>query len=309
MPAVLASVDSYKAVASEQHLCYTLTQRIKQGPFANSEVTYGGYIGPNAAVVTQKQNDNKYNIVDGSVFFPWDSKRPTDYYSIYGGYYSPLNWPFYRLYSGGGPNRYFRPDPVSDAGGYLGVPGSTYKVTTGNYKGADCIVVRLDSPKRDRPQDNIFYLDPSSYMVIARETIGKPQTKTKRVEPIRRVVEITYGPPAPDTGLPFPTKVKGEYITPDGKRYPAEDITFTEYRRYTPTSDEVDPEKVFRIKMPAIPPRPPLLPEGQYLDSAPPGEMLAERREGVPAWWWYAGAGVLAAVAAGLVVRSRRRRG
>ena len=126
---------------------------------------------------------------------------------------------------------------------------------------------------------------------------------------LRKVTEISYGPPAPDTGLPFPTAVKTTYHLPDGKTFPGESVTFTEYRRYTPTPDEVDVEKVLKVKMPAIPPRPPLPPEGQYLDPDRPGELLpAVRRSGRTAWPWYAGGGVLAVAAIATALRVRRSR-
>lgn len=188
--------------------------------------------------------------------------------------------------------------------------GSTFSVRNETRKGVDCIVVRQESPKREQPLDDVYYLDPRTYLVLARERIGMPQARTRQVEPIRKVVEISYGQPAADTGLPFPTAVKTTYHLPDGKTLPGESVTFTEYRRYTPTPDEVDVEKVLKVKMPAIPPRPPLPPEGQYLDPERPGELLpAVRRSGRTAWPWYAGAGVLAvaAIAAALRVRRNRR--
>ena len=55
--------------------------------------------------------------------------------------------------------------------------------------------------------------------------------------------------------------------------------------------------------------RSPAPPEGQYLDPDKPGEFLpAVRRSGRPAWWWYAGAGVLATVAIALFIRQRRHK-
>src|SRR5205823_5617049 len=41
-----------------------------------------------------------------------------------------------------------------------------------------------------------------------------------------------------------------------GRREPMTDIEFTEFRRYTPTADELDFEKQFGIPLPALPPKP-----------------------------------------------------
>ena len=189
------------------------------------------------------------------------------------------------------------------------MPGSKFTVRNEPRNGVDCIVVRQDSPKRDRPLDAVYYLDPKTYLLLSRERIGTPQMRTRELEPIRQVVEISYGAPASDTGLPFPTAVKTTYHMPDGKTQLGQQVTFTEYRRYTPTADEVDVEKVLKVKMPAIPPRPPLPPEGQYLDPDRPGELLpAVRRTGRAAWPWYAGAGVLAVAAIAAAIRVRRNR-
>ena len=72
---------------------------------------------------------------------------------------------------------------------------------------------------------------------------------------IDQLTEITYGPPM-ENGLPFPKAIKGWFVWPDGKREPMTDIEFTEYKRYTPTTDELDFEKNFGIQLPALPPKP-----------------------------------------------------
>ena len=308
MPPGALTVDRFTVVANDAKFIYQTVSE-GRGKHVGKNSKNGGMLNRDAHFDVGYKDDGSASVVS-ELTLPWDTKHHELYYITYTGIYTPLNWPFYRLYIGRGPNRYYRPDPITDAGSIAVVPRSTFSVRNAARNGTDCIVVRQESPNRERPQDYIYYLDPRTYFVIAHEQIGMPQMNTRQVEPIRKVVEISYGPPAADTGLPFPTAVKTTYHMPDGKQHPGESVTFTEYRRYTPTADEVDVEKVLKVKMPAIPPRPPLPPEGQYLDPDRPGELLpAARRTGWSAWPWYAGGGVLAiaAIAAALRVRRSRR--
>ncbi len=300
--------DKFSAVADGSKLVYMI---VETGVGQQPGKTYkrGGFVSDDTSFDTDNSNDSLGKIVY-KVFFPWDAASHDSYFSSYQGLYLPLNFPLYRLYVGHGPNCYYRPNPIKDGSSTILMHGSTFTVRNEPRKGVDCIVVRQESPNRDRPLDDVYYLDPKTYLVLARERTGMPQARTRQIEPIRRVVEISYGAPAADTGLPFPTAIKTTYHMPDGKTLPGESVTFTEYRRYTPTPDEVDVEKVLKVKMPTIPPRPPLPPEGQYLDPDRPGELLpAVRRSGRTAWPWYAGGGVLAvaSVTLGLLFRRRRR--
>ncbi len=167
-------------------------------------------------------------------------------------------------------NRYFRPDFLASKD-----PSSVgsifrFSVKDGSHNGTKCLVVRADAIKPERAADTIHYLDPSNFLVLAVERTRTFRSSTRRFEPLRELIKVSYGPPEPDTGLPFPIKVKGQFVTTDGTRYPAVDVTFTEYRRHTPKPDELDVEKVLGVKKPSIPPRPPLPPEGTYLDPGQP---------------------------------------
>ncbi len=307
VPPVALTEERFSVIADSTKLIYQIAGT-GRGKYAGKSTKSGGLLVTDATFSIGYKSDDTVSIVR-DMYLPWDTKYSGIYYSTYTGLDAPLGWPLFRIYIGRGPNRYYRPDPVKDGGSFVAVPKSTFSVRNETRNGADCIVVRHESPKRDRPQDYIYYLDPRTYFVIAHEQIGMPQMRTRQVEPIRRVVEVSYGPPSADTGLPFPMAVKTTYHMPDGKTLPGQQVTFTEYRRYTPTADEVDVEKVLKVKMPAIPPRPPLPPEGQYLDPDRPGELLpAVRRTGRAAWPWYAGAGVLAVAAIAAAIRVRRNR-
>ncbi len=136
-------------------------------------------------------------------------------------------------------------------------------MTRGRHRNTDCVIVRTEAQSGGGTQAETVYMRLPDYLVIGRETQGVFSMNTRKIEPIRKVVEVNYGPPT-ENGLPFPTSVKGWLIDQAGKRTPAEDVTFTEYRRYTPTPDELDMEKQFGVKpVPPPTPRPPLPPEGQ----------------------------------------------
>jgi hypothetical protein len=77
---------------------------------------------------------------------------------------------------------------------------------------------------------------------------------------------VSYAP-APPGELPFPTAVRGwDHNFNNGTRVPAEEVTFTEYRRYRPTPDELNVEKRFGVRLPPPSSRPPLPPRGTYLE-------------------------------------------
>ena len=243
------------------------------------------------------------------VAVPWSPKLHEFYYTKYSDPYLPLDWPFFRTYIGRGENRYFQPNANRQAATLIVASDSSLNLSHGKYKDIECVIVRFLSPNRSTPQDFTYYLDKNNYLVIARERVGLSQGSSRQIEPIRQVIEVNYGPPQADTGLPFPTSVKGWYILPDGKQHPAVDVVFSEYRRYDPTPDEVDVEKVFGVKPPTIPPRPPLPPEGQYLTPDGTGTFtpVVPKRPGWPAWRFYALAAALALAAGGLAYVVRRR--
>ena len=96
--------------------------------------------------------------------------------------------------------------------------------------------------------------------------------------------------------IPFPQSVKGWYIEPSGKKIPWIDVEYTEYKRYTPTPDEVDMEKQFGISPLPLPPRPELPAAAR---GATPGTKIAR--------WLYGSAALFAILTATIVVRARRR--
>jgi hypothetical protein len=115
-------------------------------------------------------------------------------------------------------------------------------------------------------------------------------TKQATLLDVDQLTEVTYGPPT-ENGLPFPTAVKGWFVWPTGRREPLTDLTFSEFRRYTPTADELDFEKQFGIVLPALPPRP-------WVPSSVRGSRVI---------WWLLGGLALTAVAAPVVCVRRRR--
>ncbi len=309
-PIVAFVEEDFTVIADNNRLLCTLKQVGLSGLFQGKSNTSGGYVDSNCSFTTQFEHNGPSKFLSGRPSFPWEPESAKFYPPVHNGSCHPLNCTFLRVYIGRGPNRYYRPDPVHGWSGCAVQAGSTFSVGSEVRDGVDRIAVRLKLDRDGRKQAHTFYLDRRNYVVVARETVGLFNMTLGRYEPIRRVEEISYGPAAPDTGLPFPTAVKTTYHMPDGKTLPGESVTFTEYRRYTPTPDEVGVEKVLKVKMPAIPPRPPLPPEGQYLDPDRPGELLpAARRSGRTAWPWYAGGSVLAvaSVTLGLLFRRRRR--
>ena len=97
-------------------------------------------------------------------------------------------------------------------------------------------------------------------------------------------------------GLPFPKSIKSWIVEAGGKRIPQTDVEYTEYKRYTPTPDEVDMEKQFGISPLPLPPRPELPATAR---GATPGTKIAR--------WLYGSAALFAILTATIVVRARRR--
>ena len=145
-----------------------------------------------------------------------------------------------------------------------------------------------------KPLATEYILDKAHGMVLAMRQKGMysvPKGSTAaRLLDVDQVTEVSYGP-ATDNGLPFPTAVKGWYVWPTGRREPMTDVEFTEFRRYTPTADELDFEKQFGIPLPALPPRP---------------AGSASAAGGRTKWWLLGGLVAVGLIAAVVVVRHRR---
>jgi hypothetical protein len=140
---------------------------------------------------------------------------------------------------------------------------ATTAVSEVTHRGRPCIkVVQQLGTKGNQPVDSLtteYYLDKEHGMVLTKrqkKMYNIPKGTTARtLLDVDQLTEITYGPPT-ENGLPFPTAVKGWFVWPNGRREPMIDLTFTEFRRYKPTADELDFEKQFGIPLPALPPRP-----------------------------------------------------
>ena len=171
-------------------------------------------------------------------------------------------------------------------------------ITQDTYGGRACykVVITPDAKQsRVKPAVHEYLLDKEHGMVLARRQKGTyhvPKgTTTMKLLDVDQVTEVSYGPPQADTGLPFPTAVKGWFVWPTGRREPMTDVEFTEFRRYTPTADELDFEKQFGIPLPALPPK-------------PAGSATAAG--GRTKWWLLGGLAVVGLAAAVVVVRRRR---
>ena len=172
-------------------------------------------------------------------------------------------------------------------------------VTSVTHQGRACYKVVLTQDGRRmafKPLVTEYLVDRSHGMVLALRQKGtyhvpKGTTTTKLLD-VDQVTEVSYGPPT-DNGLPFPTAVKGSFVWPTGRKEPMTDVEFSEFRRYTPTADELDFEKQFGIPLPALPPR-------------PAGSAAAGGSGGRTKWWLLGGLAVVGLAIAAVVVRRRR---
>ncbi len=169
-------------------------------------------------------------------------------------------------------------------------------ISSDNYQSADCWKVEFDTIEA-KPGTIItdFHISKQHGMVVAKRQkkmmhLPKGQSQGVLLN-VDQLTEITYGPPT-ENGLPFPKSIKGWYVWPDGKREPMTDIEFTEYKRYTPTADELDFEKNFGIQLPALPPKP----------LAKPGAASKVGR------WLLIALGVAAVATIAIAIARRRRR-
>ena len=140
----------------------------------------------------------------------------------------------------------------------------------------------------------ISYVDATNFLVLREVTKRTLDYKLRKMVDVEQVTDYTYTPNP--GGIPFPKSVKGWYVEANGKKLPMTDIEYTEYKRYTPTPDEVDMEKQFGISPLPLPPRPELPAAAR---GATPGTKIAR--------WLYGSAALFAILTATIVVRARRR--
>jgi hypothetical protein len=182
----------------------------------------------------------------------------------------------------------------------IDLPATT--ITDETHRGRACFKVTVKLDRRGQladPLETAYYVDKEHGMVLTRHQkkmfhILKGATRSVVLD-VDQVTEVTYGPPT-ENGLPFPTAVKGWYVWPTGRREPMTDIVFTEFRRYTPTADELDFQKQFGIALPALPPKPGLL--ESILGGGSGGGRVTR--------WLVGGVAVTLAVAAVVYLRRRR---
>ena len=139
----------------------------------------------------------------------------------------------------------------------------------------------------------ISYVDATNFLVLREVTKRTLDFKLRKMVDVEQVTDYTYTPNP--GGIPFPKSVKGWYVEANGKKLPMTDIEYTEYKRYTPTPDEVDMEKQFGISPLPLPPRPEL----PAARGATPGTKIAR--------WLYGSAALFAIITAAIVIRARRR--
>ena len=139
----------------------------------------------------------------------------------------------------------------------------------------------------------ISYVDATNFLLLREVTKRTLDYKLRKLVDVEQVTDYAYTPNP--GGIPFPKSVKGWYVEANGKKLPMTDIEYTEYKRYTPTPDEVDMEKQFGISPLPLPPRPEL----PAARGATPGTKIAR--------WLYGFAALFAIITAAIVVRSRRR--
>ena len=167
-------------------------------------------------------------------------------------------------------------------------------IANSEYRSAKCLLIatKPDPKVSGLRVETDYYLHPETGMVLAKrqKKMMSMQKGQIGMRDIDQLTEISYGPT--ENGLPFPKAIKGWFIWPDGKREPMTDVEFTEYKRYTPTADELDFEKTFGIQLPALPPKP----------LAKPGTFSKVGR------WLLIAFGVAASATIAIAVVRRRRR-
>ncbi len=256
------------AVGGADRLVYRVTQsditlhpaHPSKPPPAGTVNESGGLMTPDAGYSFDKKA-GAYTLF--RVGQPWDGKGPYAYFGHLGTWSAGLSWPLYATYIERGPNRY-RPDKF-----FLRSPRA---VSRGTFRGQSVVSVESYTALMRGPAKNIIHLRLPDYLVIGSELSDFGQGNVRQA---KEVVTIDYGPPQPDTGLPFPTRVTGTYFAPGQPDIVAEDVTFTEYKRYAPTADELDPVKQFGVAVPPAEPRPPLPTDAEWEAMLRPPEPAA----------------------------------
>ena len=246
----------------------------------------GGAVTPDAGYeVVREDGSNEFTL--SAHAYPWSKGTYFDLYSESG---AGLAWPVYAIYIERGSNRY-RAFPLA--------AGTTFTRSKQTFRGTDCVAATVTT---DRGSFRKVYLRMPDYLVVGIETVVQDR------KPYHKMVEVHYGPPQADTGLPFPTSVKGWFVTADGSKPTAEDVEFTEYRRYTPTAGEVDVATVFGVAVLPVPARPPLPPVGHFMEPIALAQpVTTSAHPGRASRYWYAAASALALAAGGLAYVVRRR--
>ena len=313
--------DKFTAVADAKTLVYQVTSsEVNPNPITKPPP---GAVYESAGVVTP---DAAYQIglspgkpTVCAPIMPWDKRSGPDYY--YGHHYewdAGLAWPLYFSYIERGPNRYY---PMHS--GRLRFRLVT--VTCGVYRG---YLVRsvwhdgaADRGNSNRPARHVAHFRAADWLLAGRQKYwhpgGTPVTGPPPAGDLAEVIDIDYGPPAADTGLPFPVRVRGFAFGPAGSRTPIEDVTFTVYRRHAPTPAELDAEARFGVTLPPPGPRPPLPPAGEFLPDpdarpTPRDETPAADPPAARMWWLIGGAvafnALLVAAAVGLGPKRAKRK-
>lgn len=217
-----------------------------------------------------------------------------------------LAWPLAAADIGRGPNAYYDPLRMTRL---LHRAARPRQVAYGSARrgGRDTAVVAVGG---DGMLAEWTYLNRTDHLVVERlftHTFGGPLAE---VPPVVGGVTVSYAAAQPGE-LPFPASVRGWRLGERGERQPAEEVTFTEYRRYVPSPAELDVEKRFGVRLSDFGPRPPLPPPGSYLDDSTDAKAQTPRpppAEVPRNWLGYrlAALGVIAALTVAVAVWLRR---
>ena len=189
-----------------------------------------------------------------AVHHPWDEPKPGRR-DTYFWHFSEagLGEPLCTNYLERGPNRY---RPVTSLRSFkrevkLEMRGVRPTITVSSTSGS----------KNSGWARSTHYFRLPDYFLLGHEQYWEPAfgSHTERI-----ISTIEYGPPQPDTGLPFPTRVTGTFSLGGGPAMRSEDITFEKYERTTPAPAELDPLAQFGVAVPPPPPRPPLPTEAEW---------------------------------------------
>ena len=275
------AIHHFTAVANNTHLLYRSRISRPDGSHAYSE---GIVITPDDAYeIDDAEKTKSFKI--GSHVIPW--RRDTSSEAWVGEYVrAHVSYPLFELRMSGGPNDYFQKKRRTD--------GSPFHMTDVMHNGTAAKRVEITKDISGLAITITTILDSENYLVLSLETSHRFHYKQGKYVPTKMNLNITYK--QDQEKIPFPQSVKGWYIEPSGKKIPWIDVEYTEYKRYTPTPDEVDMEKQFGISPLPLPPRPELPATAR---GATPGTKIAR--------WLYGSAALFAILTATIVIRARRR--